>query len=144
MAYAPSKFAIEMVSKPPTSAPGSISTIGKFAPLASSAAGASTSGAITIRPSMRPRIERTASISSAVSACELDTSRWKPSRAGRQVEAANDLGVEFAVEVGQQHAERVGPLRDQAARDAVRPVAQPRRHLAHAAGASPRSPARCR
>ena len=48
------------------------------------------------------------------------------------VDAPDHLGEELAVQVGEQDAERVDALRDQAARDAVGPVAEPLRRLDHA------------
>jgi hypothetical protein len=43
---------------------------------------------------------------------------------GGEVDAADDLGKELAVQVGQQHADRVRAVRDQAAGGAVGPEAQ--------------------
>jgi hypothetical protein len=67
------------VSQLSTPIPGSMSRNGKSTPDAWIAPGASTSGAMTIRPSIRPRMTRRAAISSSVSACELDSNRCRPS-----------------------------------------------------------------
>ena len=49
----------------------------------------------------------------------------------RVVHAANHLGEKLAVQIGEKHADRFGLARDQAARDAVGRVTQPRRDLAN-------------
>ncbi len=52
--------------------------------------------------------------------------------AHRLVDPANHFGEELAVEVGQQHADGVGAPHHEGAGRAVRHVAHPRRHAAHA------------
>jgi hypothetical protein len=60
--------------------PGLMRTTGQWCEKPRIAPGASTSGAITITPSMRPLIERSAPARASLSACELETSTWKPLR----------------------------------------------------------------
>ena len=50
----------------------------------------------------------------------------------RQIDPPDDLGEELAVQIGQQDADRVRAVRDQAARGSVRPEAQLLGHGAHA------------
>jgi hypothetical protein len=56
----------------------------------------------------------------------LDTRRCRP-RARREVDAADQLGKEFAEQVGQQRPDRLGAPGNEAARRSERHVAQARR-----------------
>src|SRR5688500_3032193 len=53
-------------------------------------------------------------------------------RARRYIDATNELGEVFALEIGQQDADYSGTPRHEGLRTAVRYVLKPRRHLKHA------------
>jgi len=75
MACAPSMLAIEMLSQPATWTSGLSSTVGIAPAPCRSASDASTSGVITISPSMRPRTARRTDVRSSGLAVKLDTIR---------------------------------------------------------------------
>jgi len=51
--------------------------------------------------------------------------------AGHPIDAAHQFGEEFAIEIGQHHANGIGPPAAQAPGRCMRGVAQSRRHLQH-------------
>ena len=79
---------------------------------------------MTIRPSTRPRRERAAASTPSVSAWELEIRIWSFSRRAALVDAADDLGEELAVEVGEQDAEGVGAAGGQGPGGPVGPVVE--------------------
>ena len=79
---------------------------------------------MTIRPSTRPRIARSASAACSLLAVKVGQQQQIAAAARLAVHAAHDLRKEFAVEVGKDDADGVGSRQAEASRAGMRDVAE--------------------
>src|SRR5579864_4161989 len=127
MARAPPWLSTLIESKEVPSTRQLSSRIGSVSGRLASSVCASTAGDMTIRPSTQPRIDLGAVVVGA------GDQQVIAAAVGGRVDAAHHLGEELAVEIGEQHADGVGLVGDQAAGGAVGGVAQPLGDLEDAA-----------
>ena len=128
-AVAPARLSTATAPCCPISSRGFISTTGMRRLMRSTVSTRASTWAMTIRPSTRPSMARQAASTASLLAWELESRSLVLVAARKVVDAADDLGVELAEQVRQQHADGVGAAGGEALGGPVGPVVDARRRF---------------